>query len=56
MGALALLPVFYTALDSTRAQLCTVLIGMATVFVTQTLLGPPAYPHTQYRAGLIFIS
>ena len=56
VGVLALLPVFYTALYSNRAQLCTVLIGMATVFLAQNLLvGPPTYPHTEYRAGLIFI-
>jgi diguanylate cyclase (GGDEF)-like protein len=57
VGALALLPVFYTALYSSRAQLCTVLIGMTTVLFAQNLLiGPPAYPHSQYRAGVIFIA
>jgi diguanylate cyclase (GGDEF)-like protein len=56
VGTLALLPVFYTALYSTRAQLCTVLVGMTTVLLAQNLLiGPPAYPHSQYRAGVIFI-
>jgi diguanylate cyclase (GGDEF)-like protein len=57
VGVLALLPVFYTALYSDRRQLCAVLIGMATLFLTQNLLvGPPAYPHTQYRAGVLFIT
>jgi diguanylate cyclase (GGDEF)-like protein len=56
VGALALLPVFYTALYSDRAQLLAVVIGMATLFLAQTLLvGPPAYPHSQYRAGLLFV-
>jgi diguanylate cyclase (GGDEF)-like protein len=56
VGVLALLPVFYMALYSNRAQLCTIVAGMATLFVAQNLLvGPPAYPHTEYRAGLIFI-
>jgi diguanylate cyclase (GGDEF)-like protein len=56
VGTLALLPVFYTALYSTRAQLCTVLVGMTAVLLAQNLLiGPPAYPHSQYRAGVIFI-
>jgi diguanylate cyclase (GGDEF)-like protein len=56
VGTLALLPVFYTALYSTRAQLCTVLVGMTTVLFAQNLLiGPPAYPNSQYRAGVIFI-
>ena len=56
VGALALLPLLYTALYSNRAQLLVVLTGMATLFLAQTLLvGPPAYPHTQYRAGLLFV-
>ena len=56
VGTLALLPVFYTALYSTRKQLCTVLVGMTTVLLAQNvLIGPPAYPHSQYRAGVIFI-
>jgi diguanylate cyclase (GGDEF)-like protein len=57
VGALALLPVFYTALYSNRTQLCTVLVGMMTVLLAQNLLiGPPAYPDSQYRGGLIFIA
>jgi diguanylate cyclase (GGDEF)-like protein len=57
VGVLALLPVFYTALYSDRLQLCAVLTGMATLFLAQNLLvGPPAYPHTQYRAGLLFLA
>jgi diguanylate cyclase (GGDEF)-like protein len=56
VGALALLPVFYAALYSNRAQLYTVVTGMAVLFLAQSLLvGPPAYPHTQYRAGLLFV-
>ena len=56
VGVLALLPVFYTALYSNRAQLCTVVGGLATLFLAQNLLvGPPAYPHSEYRSGLIFI-
>jgi len=57
VGALSLLPVFYTALYSNRAQLCTVLGGMTTVLLAQNLLiGPPDYPDSQYRGGLIFIA
>jgi diguanylate cyclase (GGDEF)-like protein len=57
VGALALLPVFYTALYSNRTQLCTVLGGMTAVLLAQNLLiGPPAYPDSQYRGGLIFIA
>ena len=57
VGALSLLPVFYTALYSNRAQLCTVLVGMTTVLLAQNLLvGPPDYPSSQYRGGLIFIA
>jgi diguanylate cyclase (GGDEF)-like protein len=57
VGTLALLPVFYTALYSNRGQLCTVLVGMTAVLLAQNLLvGPPDYPNSQYRAGLIFIA
>jgi diguanylate cyclase (GGDEF)-like protein len=57
VGTLALLPVFYTALYSSRGQLCTVLVGMTGVLLAQNLLvGPPDYPNSQYRAGLIFIA
>jgi diguanylate cyclase (GGDEF)-like protein len=57
VGVLALLPVFYTALYSDRAQLLVVVVGMATLFVAQNLLvGPPAYPDTEYRAGVLFIA
>ncbi|MGH2903850.1 MAG: diguanylate cyclase domain-containing protein [Solirubrobacteraceae bacterium] len=56
VGTLAMLPVFYTALYSSRTQLCTVLVGMTAVLFAQNLLiGPPAYPHSQYRAGVTFI-
>jgi diguanylate cyclase (GGDEF)-like protein len=56
VGALALLPVFYTALYSNRAQLCVVLAGMTTVLFAQNLLiGPPDYPNSQYRAGVLFL-
>ena len=57
VGALALLPVFYTALYSNRAQLCAVLAGMTTVLFAQNLLiGPPDYPNSQYRAGVLFLA
>jgi diguanylate cyclase (GGDEF)-like protein len=56
VGTLALLPVFYTALYSNRAQLCAVLAGMTVVLFAQNLLiGPPSYPHSQYRAGVLFL-
>jgi diguanylate cyclase (GGDEF)-like protein len=57
VGTLSLLPVFYTALYSNRAQLCTVLGGMTAVLLAQNvLIGPPDYPDSQYRGGLIFIA
>jgi diguanylate cyclase (GGDEF)-like protein len=57
VGTLSLLPVFYTALYSNRAQLCTVLAGMTVVLLAQNvLIGPPEYPNSQYRGGLIFIA
>ncbi len=55
-AVVALLPVFYTALHSDRRQLCAVIVGLALFFLAPILLiGPPNYPHTQYRAGLLFI-
>jgi diguanylate cyclase (GGDEF)-like protein len=55
-AVVALLPVFYTALYSDRRQLCAVIVGVALFFLAPILLiGPPNYPHTQYRAGLLFI-
>jgi diguanylate cyclase (GGDEF)-like protein len=55
-AVVALLPVFYTALHSDRRQLSIVIAGVAVFFFAPVLLiGPPDYPHTQYRAGLLFL-
>jgi len=57
-GALAILPVFQTALYSrSRRDLFLVLVGLALFFVVPVLIiGPPAYPHTQYRAALLAVA
>jgi len=57
-SALAILPVFQTALYSrSRRDLLLVLIGLALFFVVPiVLVGPPAYPHTQYRAALLAVA
>jgi diguanylate cyclase (GGDEF)-like protein len=57
-SALAILPVFQTALYSrSRRDLFLVLAGLALFFVIPVLLiGPPAYPHTQYRAALLVVA
>jgi diguanylate cyclase (GGDEF)-like protein len=57
-SALAILPVFQTALYSpSRRDLLVVLGGLALFFVLPVLIiGPPAYPHTQYRAALLAVA
>jgi diguanylate cyclase (GGDEF)-like protein len=57
-SALAILPVFQTALYSrSRRDLLIVLAGLALFFVIPVLIiGPPAYPHTQYRAALLAVA
>jgi hypothetical protein len=57
-SALAILPVFQTALYSrSRRDLLLVLGGVALFFVVPiVLVGPPAYPHTQYRAALLAVA
>jgi diguanylate cyclase (GGDEF)-like protein len=54
-GALALIPVFHTALYSrSRRDLGLVLAGVALFYLLPILIvGPPAYPHSQYRAALL---
>ena len=55
-AVVALLPVFYTALHSDRRQLSIVIAGVAVFFLAPiVLVGPPAYPHAQYRAALLFL-
>jgi diguanylate cyclase (GGDEF)-like protein len=57
-SALAILPVFQTALYSrSRRDLLVVLGGLALFFVIPVLIiGPPAYPQTQYRAALLAVA
>ena len=57
-SALAILPVFQTALYSrSRRDLFVVLGGLALFFILPiVLIGPPAYPHTQYRVALLAVA
>jgi K+-sensing histidine kinase KdpD len=56
VGILALLPVFWTALHGGRRQLCFVVAGVALFFFAPlVLVGAPAYPSSQYRAGVLFV-
>jgi diguanylate cyclase (GGDEF)-like protein len=50
--------VFQTALYSrSRRDLSIVLVGLALFFVLPiVIVGPPAYPHTQYRAALLAVA
>jgi K+-sensing histidine kinase KdpD len=57
-SALAVLPVFQTALySSSRRDLGVVLLGVARFFLIPIwVVGPPAYPHTQYRAVVLAVA
>jgi diguanylate cyclase (GGDEF)-like protein len=57
-SAVAIVPVFYVALHSeSRRDLYVVLTGLAVFYIVPILIvGPPAYPHTQYRAALLVVS
>ncbi len=57
IAVVALLPVFWTALYGDRRQLCVVTVGMAVFFLAPLLfMGGPAYPVSQYRAGVLFLA
>jgi diguanylate cyclase (GGDEF)-like protein len=57
VAMVALLPVFWTALYGDRRQLCLVTVGVAVFFLAPLLLvGAPAYPSSQYRAGVLFLA
>ncbi len=57
IAVVALLPVFWTALYGDRRQLCVVCFGVAAFFLAPPLLvGAPAYPTSQYRAGVLFLA
>jgi diguanylate cyclase (GGDEF)-like protein len=57
-AVISLIPVFYTALYSEgRGQLYIVLAGMTIFYLAPIILiGPPQYPHTQYRAALLTVA
>jgi diguanylate cyclase (GGDEF)-like protein len=58
VGILALIPVFYTALlGGSRRQLGVVLAGMTAFYLMPiVIVGPPAYPQSQYRAALLTVA
>jgi diguanylate cyclase (GGDEF)-like protein len=58
VSVLALISVFYTALNTqSRRQLVVILAGVALFYLAPMLLvGPPAYPHAQYRAALLSVA
>ncbi len=57
-SAVAIVPVFFTALQSdAHKELYAVLVGLAIFYIAPILLvGPPTYPHTQYRAALLSVA
>ncbi|MGH2915153.1 MAG: diguanylate cyclase domain-containing protein [Solirubrobacteraceae bacterium] len=58
VAIVSMLPVFYTALSSSgRIRLCVVLAGQAAFYLLPiVLIGPPPYPHSQYRAALLAVA
>ena len=57
-AVLSMIPVFYTALSgSGRRQLYIVLIGLAAFYLLPILVvGPPPFPHSQYRTALLSVA
>jgi diguanylate cyclase (GGDEF)-like protein len=55
VAVLSLVPVVYTALfGESRHQLYVVIVAVTLFYLAPILLvGPPAYPHSQYRAALL---
>ena len=55
---LSMIPVFYAALSGAdRRQLYVVLGGLAAFYLIPIIfIGPPPYPHSQYRAALLSVS
>ena len=58
VGSLAILPVFQTAIYSrSRRDLLVVLAGVALFYLVPIwVVGPPAYPHSQYRAVVLAVA
>jgi diguanylate cyclase (GGDEF)-like protein len=57
-AVISLIPVFYTALFGDGPyDLYVVLAGVSVFYLAPIILvGPPAYPHTQYRAALLTVA
>lgn len=57
-GILSMIPVFYAALcGAERRQLYVVLVAVGLFYLAPIfLIGPPPYPHSQYRAALLSVS
>ncbi|HWD74713.1 MAG TPA: sensor domain-containing diguanylate cyclase [Solirubrobacteraceae bacterium] len=57
-SAVAMIPVFYTALYSrSRRDLAIVVAGVGIFYLAPILIvGPPTYPHTQYRAAVLSVA
>lgn len=57
-AVLATVPVFYVALSgSGRRQLYAVLVALVAFYVLPiAIIGPPPFPHTQYRAALLSLA
>jgi diguanylate cyclase (GGDEF)-like protein len=56
-AVISLIPVFYTALFGDGPyELYVVLVGVTVFYLAPiVIVGPPAYPHTQYRAAMLTV-
>jgi diguanylate cyclase (GGDEF)-like protein len=55
-GVLAMLPVFWLALYANRRELTVAMAGIAAVFLSPlVLVGPPAYPSSEWTRVLVWI-
>ncbi|HTU98182.1 MAG TPA: sensor domain-containing diguanylate cyclase [Solirubrobacteraceae bacterium] len=57
-SALAMIPVFHTALyGRSRRQLAVVVAGVGLFYLLPILIvGPPSYPHSQYRSAVLSVA
>ena len=58
VAVLSMVPVFYAALSgSSRRQLAIVLAAVAALYLVPiVVIGPPPYPHSQYRAAILSVT
>ncbi len=56
VAPMALLPVFWMAVYSTRRQLWCLLVGIALVLFVPIAINPDSYPSSTWRASILFVA